>query len=390
MTRVLHVISSLDSRAGGPPVAMAGLCKAQRAAGIDVAVISSYRGDQGRDLADDLAAASIEVTRVGPARGPLQSHPDLPRAMDGAVGKADVVHVHALWEAVQHQAAVSARRAGKPYLVTSHGMLTPWSLRQKALKKRLYMALRLRGDLNGAAALHFTSAAERDLVVPLGLKPPALVEPLGVDLDEFRTLPPPGSFRAKFPPLHGKRIVMFLGRLHPRKGAEYLIPALARAKLADTTLVLVGPDSGGFRATLEELADRHGVREQVLFAGMLRGRDRIEALTDADLFALPSEHENFGIAVVEALACGVPVLISEGVALKNEIVAAGVGSSTSLSPDAIAAELARWMNDETLRRTAAEKARPFVWAKFDWAPVARNWVGHSRRLLQRPGREAER
>ncbi|MEA2735664.1 MAG: hypothetical protein QOE14_2115 [Humisphaera sp.] len=383
MTRVLHVISSLDSRAGGPPVAMAGLCKAQRAAGIDVSVIATYRAGQGHDLADDLAAVGVDVTRVGPARGPLQSHPDLSRAMDVAVAKADVVHVHALWETVQHQAAISARRAGKPYLVTPHGMLTPWSLRQKALKKRIYLALRLRADLNGAAALHFTSSAERDMVAPLGLKPPALIEPLGVDLEEFRTLPALGSFRAKFPALQGKRIVMFLGRLHPGKGAEYLIPAIAQARLTETMLVLVGPDSGGFRATLEELADRHGVRDQVLFTGMLRGRDRIEALADADLFALPSEHENFGIAVVEALACGVPVVVSEGVALKGEIVAAGVGSSTALATDAIAAELARWLNDDALRRAAAEKARPFVWEKFDWSTVARNWVEHFRRMTGR-------
>ena len=243
------------------------------------------------------------------------------------------------------------------------------------------MLLRLRRDLDHAAALHFTSATERDAVMPLKLKPKAIVEPLGVDLREFQTLPVRGTFRAKFPQIGGRKIILFLGRLHGGKGMEYLIPALRAQGLEDAMLVAVGPDSGGFQTVLQRMAAENGVADRVRFTGMLRGRERIEALTDADLFALPSEHENFGIVVVEALACGTPVIVSGGVALHSEVTSAGVGSSVPVGDvPALSAELRRWLSDDELRRRTGERARPFAWERFDWAKIAARWREHYARL----------
>ena len=378
--RILHVISGMDSRGGGPAIAMAGLAKAQRAAGLEIAALATWTKGSNQDIADDLTAAGIHVTRVGPAKGALRRHPQLVPALRAEMNAADVLHIHGLWEEIQHQSATIARQLRKPYVVTPHGMLTPWSLRQKWLKKKLYLMLRLRADLDRAGAIHFTSNAERDLVAPLKLKPRAIVETLGVDLREFETLPPPGSFRARFPAIRDRKIILFLGRLHPGKGMEYLIPAMERLQGDDALLVAVGPDSMGFQSTLEDLAREHRVADRVLFTGMLRGVDRIAALVDATVFALPSEHENFGVVVIEALAAGTPVVVSDAVALKDEIVAAGVGSATPIDVDRIAAELRRWIADPALRQAASEKARPFVWREFDWAPVAARWVEHYRRL----------
>ena len=378
------MIPGVDSRAGGPAFAMAGLCKAQKAAGMDVTALATFRKGEGRDIAEDLEHAGVHVTLVGPAVGPLSSHRHLPATLRALVQSVDVVHAHGVWEDVQHHAARTAHRFGKPYVITPHGMLSPWSLGQKPLKKKIYLMLRLRKDLNRAAAIHLTSAAEREFIAPLKLRSKTFVEPLGVDLTEFESLPQRGAFRAKFPEVAGRKIVMFLGRLHPRKGMEYLIPALRRAGRKDVVLVAVGPDSEGFRATLERAAADEGVADQVLFTGMLRGRDRIEALTDADLFALPSEHENFGLVVVEALACAVPVLVSDGVALHREVRDAGVGSFTKVGDvDGIAKELCRWLDDDPLRRVAAERARGFVWERFDWGKIAARWVEHYRALAAR-------
>jgi glycosyltransferase involved in cell wall biosynthesis len=122
----------------------------------------------------------------------------------------------------------------------------------------------------------------------------------------------------------------------------------------------------------------------VLFTGMLRGHERVEALADADLFALPSEHVNFGIVVVEALACGVPVVVSEGVAIADEIASAGVGGVVPVGDvDKLAAAMAQWLQDTDARRRAVERARPFVWERFDWNQVAKRWVEHYRGLLDR-------
>jgi glycosyltransferase involved in cell wall biosynthesis len=294
----------------------------------------------------------------------------------------DFVHVHALWDGIQRSACATAQETSKPYVVTPHGMLTPWSLGQKRLKKWAYLTLLMKRHLNTASALHFTSTAERDATArAIELRPPVIVEPLGVDLAEFATLPPPGSFRSKLGALGEKKMIVFLGRLHPGKGMEYLLPALARMKRRDAVLIAVGPDSNNFRAELERRAAKLGLNGRVHFAGMLRGSERIAALADADLFALPSEHENFGIVVVEALASGTPVIVSDGVALHTEVTMGQVGASVRVGDIvALAVELDRWLDDDDLRNAAARRARAFASERFDWSKIAARWVDHYQRL----------
>ncbi len=385
--RVLHVISGLDATAGGTTAAVVGLSAAQAAAGMSVSVLSTWSGEEPTDTADGLRAAGVSVRLVGPATGRFQRHPRLWREMNQAVEAHDVVHIHAMWEEAQHAAARVARRRGKPYVVTPHGMLDPWSLRQSKWVKRVAMAWRVRGNLNHAAALHFTTTVERDLTRKLGLKPRAIIEPNGVGLREFETLPVAGVFRAKYPQLAGRRMILFLSRVHPKKGLDLLIPAFARVDDKNAMLVIAGPDNRGEHGlAMAGLATRLGVRDRIIFTGMLRGRDRVEALRDADLFALPSYQENFGIAVVESLAAGVPVIVSDQVNLHPEITAWGVGDVTATEVGAVAAALNLWLADEGLRAVAAERTRRFVWERYDWNAIGRRWAGHYEELMQRERR----
>jgi len=259
-------------------------------------------------------------------------------------------------------------------------MLDPWSLRQSALRKKLYLAWRLRRNLNRGAAVHFTSTIERDVSAPpLRLRAPTVVVPNGIDLAEFADLPPRGAFRNKHPGIAGRPILLFLGRVHPKKGFDLLIPAFAQARgLENAVLVVAGPEHDGYGQVVRELAQREGVADRVIMVGMLHGRDRIEAMVDADLFVLPSYQENFGIAVAEALAAGCPVVISDQVNIHPDITAAGVGGVVPTRVEPLAAELSRWMGDEALRRGAGEKGRAFVRDKYDWANIAQCWAEHYR------------
>jgi glycosyltransferase involved in cell wall biosynthesis len=266
-----------------------------------------------------------------------------------------------------------------PYLVTPHGMLDPWSLSQSRWKKRLYLAWRLRSNLRHARAIHFTTRTESDLVAPLRLGPPGFVETLGVDLAEFEQLPSKGAFRQRYS-LGDRPLVLFLGRVHPKKGLDLLIPAFDAARLDDAVLVIAGPDADGYRARVEADIAARLLQGRVVFTGMLRGRDRVEALADADLFVLPSYQENFGIAVVEALAAGTPVLISDQVNIWQDIIEGSVGAVVRTDVNPLAAELRRWMTDATLRREAADRARPFVWQRYDWRQIATRWTGHYARI----------
>lgn len=378
--RVLHVISTLDPRSGGPAAAVNGLVKAQAAAGLNVSLVSTYRADAMPDV-QHLNDAGVRIELIGPAAGPLMRHPDLSAALRRRVADCDEVHIHAVWEEIQFQATRLARMRNVPYVITPHGMLTPWSLAQKRWKKRLYLALRLRRMLQGAAALHYTTAMEQEACGGLNLAAKAIVEPIGIALEEFENLPPRDALRRRFPQIAGRPIVLFLGRIHPGKGLEYLLPAMARIGM-NVVLVIAGPDSKGFRATIEQMVAQHGLQDRVIFTGMLSGIDRVEALAGADLFALPSDHENFGLSVVESLAAGVPVIVSHEVGVGREIVAAGVGSEVAREPEAVAAEIRRWLNDRQLRETAASRCRPYVWERYDWRKIAGRWAGAYRAMIE--------
>ena len=374
--RVLHVISGLDPQNGGPTTALIGMARAQLAAGLDVTILATWKIPDGLPVAATLREGGVKVTHVGPATGKLSRHRELAAETDRAVAGADVVHIHGLWEQVQHEAAAAARRQGVPYVITPHGMLSPWNLSRSRWGKRLFLAWRVRNDLDRAAAIHYTCDVERDLVAPLGIKAPPLVEGLGLDLGEFDALPEPGAFRARWPSLGERPFVLFLGRIDYKKGLDVLIPAFAAANAPDATLVIAGPDRDGYEPVARELVARHGIGDRVLFTGMLRGRERIEAYVDAAIFALTSHQENFGITVIEAIACGCPALISDQVNIHSEVTGAGAGEVIPMGIPQTTAALERWLSDPPRRALAGQRGRAFALARYPWERLAARWVDH--------------
>ena len=378
--RVLHVISGLELENGGPVTALLGLVEAQAARGTPVTVLSSWQRPEALPVAERLRKKGIETIMVGPAKGRLNRHPDLAGAIARAVEQADVVMIHALWEDAQHLAAVACRRAGVPYVISTCGMLDPWPLAQKKWLKRAFLALRVRRDLRGARALHAATPAEGENLRRHDLTE-VVVELLGVELDDFRDLPPRGRFRAKHPETVGERpMVLFLSRLNYKKGLDLLIPGFARAVNdmkgtpgGEAVLVLAGPVDAGYDAELRRIADAAGVADRVMFAGMLRGRERVEAFVDADLFALTSYAENFGIVVAEAMASAIPLVVSDQVATHTEVGAADAGSVVPTDVPAIAGALQKWLADPEAGRVAGARGRAHALEVFDWDRNARHW-----------------
>jgi glycosyltransferase involved in cell wall biosynthesis len=374
--RILHVISGLDPQNGGPTTALMGMAQSQVGVGLDVTILATWKIPDGLPVAEQLRAHGVKVIHVGPAKGKLSRHPMLAVETDRAVATADIVHIHGLWEEAQHQAARAAQRRGVPYVITPHGMLSPWNLSQSKWGKKLFLRWRLRKNLDRAAAIHYTCDVERDLVAPLKIKAKPIVERLGLDLAEFRNLPPRGAFRAKWPQLQDKPFILFLGRIDYKKGLDILIPAFAAARLADTPLVIAGPDRDRYESTVRALVAHHHLHDRVIFTGMLHGRDRLEAYVDATLFALTSHQENFGITVIEAMACGCPVLISDQVNIHSEVTQSGGGEVVPMTIRAISAALEKWMPDEAARQTSGAVGRAFVMDRYGWNTVAREWKAH--------------
>ena len=311
---------------------------------------------------------------IGPVRGKLMQHPALATTVIRAVKTANIVHIHGVWEDLQHHAVKACQQAGVPYVVTPHGMLTSWSVARRRWAKRLFLAWRVRANLNGAALVHFLTETERRLTAPLGLRPSVLVQAAGgLRLAEFDRLPARGAFRSRFSQVGDRPLVLFMGRIAIEKGLRYLIPAMRYIEPREAVLAIVGPDSKGYQALLQAEVNRLGLRERVVFTGMLAGAERIEALVDADVFCAPSDHESFGVAIVEALAAGLPSLVSDGVSIHRDLVRAGVGAVVERDSKALAVELSRWLHDHSMRRAAAAKCRPFVWDHFGAHCDAQNW-----------------
>ena len=375
---VLHVISNIDPRAGGTASAMSGLAVAQARAGMKVRVISTWKGVRPDSAEELLRNAAIDVRLVGPARTPLQLHPALSSGVRGAVFDADVIHIHAMWEQIQVSAAMSAQSLGRPYVIAPHGMLDPWSLSQSRWRKKIMLALRARRMLNSATAIHYTTEAEQEGVRPLQLRTPAIIEPNGLDASEFVGLEHIPQRLSERYGVNATKTIVFLGRLHHKKGIDLTIRALARMTRREIALVIAGPDDDGEQANLQRLADSLNLKN-IRFLGMVSGREKLELLADADLFVLSSHQENFGIGVIESLAAGTPVVISDRVNLCDAVKAAGVGAVTSLEPNDIAAALSRWL--ELCEPELRARAQRFAREQFDWGRIARRWGDHYQSMI---------
>jgi glycosyltransferase involved in cell wall biosynthesis len=379
---VLHVMSSIDRRAGGP-VVVTGLAAAQHRAGAHVTVLAVYADGADLSIARELESTGVRVTLVGPVSARSAEARALKTPLAKAVATADVVHIHGLWEVVQQRAAKLAHAARVPYVITPHGMLDAWSLRQSWAKKQVYLLLRLRRYLRRAAAFHATSDAERREIQAMNLGPPVIVEPLGIDFREFESLPPRGQFRQRYPQIGKRPLVVYLGRIHPGKGLEYLIPALAQPALREVMLAAVGPDSHGYMENMRALAASHGVADRVIFTGMMGGAARLLPLIDAEVLGLTSDHENFGMSAVEAIAAGTPVLVSDQVNIYREIRDGGVGWVVARDPAQIAQAIGRWLLNPEERSQAAARCQPFARLHYDWSAIGRRWITHYQSLVER-------
>ena len=386
---ILHVNSGVDPRQGGPTTAMLALIHAQIDAGLKISVASTFGRDFESGAAERMRQVGADVHLIGPSTHVMAWHRNIKPMLRKLIPQADVVHIHGLWEEIQHRAAKLSRWFYKPYLFTPHGMLDPWSLRQGRLKKNIYLTARLRKDLDQATAIHFTDETERDVTTALGLAPKPIVERLIIDLSDFQPPPPRGRFRALFSKqltdAQGERpFVLFMSRIHHKKGLDLLVPAFAEAIKrnddARTMLAIAGPNIGGYQATVEELVKQHNLVDRVIFPGMLYGRDRAAAMVDARLFALPSYQENFGVVIIESLAAGTPVLISDQVAIHRHVTEGQVGEVVTTKVEAVTDALCRWMRDDALRDAAASRAQPYVNAHYDRLAQARRWVEHYQRL----------
>lgn len=287
----------------------------------------------------------------------------------------NVIHIHALFSYISIVAAWAARRAGVPYIIRPLGTLTNYGRTQRRpWLKRLSLKWIEGPLLRDAAAVHFTSLDEQREAAECGVPMRGVVIPLGIEASAFigDTL-----VRSRFPRLQGSNYLLYLSRLDPKKNVEGLLRAFAQGHTCwpNTKLLIAGNGAPDYVASLVALANALGLANQVIWAGHIEGDLKASALAGAQVFVLPSFSENFGIAAAEALMAGLPCVLGQGVAISQDVVAAGAGVAVGTDPDAISAGLRQLLTaDAAEHMSMSANAAALARDKFSVDAMGRNLV----------------
>jgi glycosyltransferase involved in cell wall biosynthesis len=385
--KILHVIANLAPRYGGPSLACWQMARAVARLGHQVSIYTTNQDGPG-ELAVPVDRPvwrdGVEV-RYFPIQTPRFWGTSLPLALAlrRKVPASDLVHIHSLYLFHDLVAGHWCRRFKVPYLVRPHGTLDPFIYRRHRWRKRLMEHLFEHRNIRQAAALHFTTAAEAKLAAPFTFQTPGLVVPLGLNFEEFAVLPEPGKFRCRYPEIGDKHIILFFGRINFKKGLDLLAQAFGAVarRRQDVHLVIAGPDNEGWGARVRTWLSEQGVLDRTTFTGMLLGPEKLAVLRDASLFVLPSHSENFGLAVIEAMAAGLPVIISDQVNIWQEVQDGDAGRVIPVDSAALAAQILDLLDKPEAARRMGQQGRSLVQQRFQWNEIARTLAAAYERII---------
>ncbi len=381
---ICHVTRSLDPAFGGPPVVTLTLAAAQAAQGHRVRVVGFERDDR-KEAIEKLVKqvpGSDRVERIGlpESRVEYALCRNARARMREVIREVDFVHLHSVWEPIILWSSVECRRASMPYCVTPHGSLYPYMLSQKALKKRLFWHIGYRTMLAKADFVHVLNEDERNAADHLRLPSRYRIYPNSLDLAGLPD-PQPGSFRARHGALADRDYFVYVGRLHPMKAVDVLVEAFnvfVRSG-GGADLVVIGPDYGA-EQEIRAIIARCGLQSRVHLTGPLFGVDKFSALRDAYAYAHISRHETFSMAITEALAMGLPAVITEQCHFP-EVAREGCGTIVPFDPQAFGqAMLAMWKDRDGAKAMGA-RGRALVESRFGSDTVAADLVKAYREVI---------
>lgn len=381
--KILHITSAYEPawHLGGVVRAVSQLCRGLVDLGHDITV---YTTDSGLDRR--MAVPSNHLVEVGGVKV-VYFKTDyllnffysaaLRQACESTFRNFDLIHVSAPFAYPGIVASRAARRARLPYVISTHGSLIIKYRPKKFLKKWLYLNICEGRNLRQASAIHFTTELEREQSDPLCHKAPGFIVPNGLDLAEFQHLPDKGQARKELGLPLDPLIILYFGRLEPRKGLDLLIKAFAKVQPSSTRnvmLMLVGPDFGQ-QAYLQDLANKLNLADHVVFPGYFPPEKRNTLLVAVDIMALTSHPgENFGISALEGMLAGVPVLLSNNVGFYREVLADQAGLATPLTVDAVSQGLAQMLSDPKKLKSMGQNAYRSARSRYDIKIVTKNMV----------------
>jgi glycosyltransferase involved in cell wall biosynthesis len=385
--RILHVIPYMHPSAGGPPVVVENFVREAIRLGHLSEIISTplfCEGDQQsllQRLNEVAQTTFLSETRaflprirgVAPLRGPSWCQ------LGQSIRAADIVHVHTLWNPINLMVRQECASLGRPYVLMPHGMLDPYSLKVKRWRKALYLwAIERRNILTAQRLIYATEEEARLAATGLLPLPKAVIIPLGGDAPAENSVALASGFIEKFPRARGRRQLLFLGRLHFKKGLDRILLVLPSIveKFPDVLLTIVGDGTPDFEAMLKGNIVRDGLENNVMLTGRLDGAAKWGAYASAELFLLPSRQENFAITVAEAMQMAVPVVLSNKVNTWSHVKEAGAG--IVLDEERIVGDLEKsivsLMRDKGDRRLMGKRGQSYARKNLTWSGAGKRIV----------------
>lgn len=378
--KVVHVVAGLNEADGGPSHTLPELWRRQQMSGAEVTVCSTR-------AADEAVAREIPFVNLYPRVFPqsLKRSPALAAALREEMASADLCHNHGCWLHPNWAAASASRRLNKPLVISPLGHLDPWSLARHPWRKRAVRFLVEGRNWRSAAAFIAKSAMEAEALKRLGLNNRVEIIPNGIDSVQWKKEVSSDEFFERFPKFKGQRLLLFLSRLHPKKGADLLLKSWERIRSSrpEWRLVMVGEGEATWVDGLRHFVRTNGLEETVLFTGSLEGSLKRSALAAAELFVLPSHSENFGQVVLEALAAARPVVVTQGCPWPD-VETRGCGWWIGAGGSALIESLRRAMSLSATELAAMGRAgSDWVLRDFDWDLLIRRHLELYQEVIER-------
>jgi len=369
--KVLHVLLSAATEYGGPPAVVRDLTGALVEFGVESSVVTLGQRDSENVQFPNDVVLRICGTAAEPKLG-LPGTGSLIRSLFQETKTADLVHLHDMWHFPQLAGAIASHLRNRPYVVSPHGALEPWCLKQHRILKEIAWRSYQKRILDEARRVHTLSQEEQKTVHRLGVRSPTSVIPSGVNLqsiDEFRRRAlSENDDRSR----RGPRFILYLGRLAPKKQLDVLLDSFLSVAMVDRdiSLIIAGPDPYGLWASMKTQVQQSGLRNRVRYLGLVDELTKFGLMSSAELLIQPSRTEGLSVVVLEAMACGTPVIVSPGCNIPEveEFRAGFVVPDTSPDFSRVIMEV---LEDDALRRLMKENARRLIEVRFTARAMAR-------------------
>ncbi len=392
--KILHIISSYwpAFRFGGPIQSVHMLNKALVEEGVDVFVYTTNAGlkNNNKYSQKGLELEGVKVfyfPYVGSEN--FNYSPELKKAIKKNIKNFDLIHITGVWNYPIFISAYFAKKFNKPYIVSPRGTLYKETFlggsTLSKLKKKIYWPFIGKKIIESSRALHFTTIDEAEKTISfLNLKNNYFILPNGLDFKAFlKDKPSSGYFKNKF--LKGYDYILALGRLNWKKGFDILLPAFTEVakNFPNIKLVIAGPDERNYKNTIEKIIKKNNLKGKIIFTGLLKGKDKLGAYLDAKIFVLPSYSENFGMSVVEAMALGKPVIVSNKVGLHKEIEKAQAGLIAKTEPKSVSWAMINILKNSELARQLSENAVNFSQKEYNIKEIGKNMKREYEKLIKK-------